>query len=212
MNQTKKPIILMVDDVPKNLQVLGNILSKEGYKISAALNGEQALNILDKATPDLILLDIMMPGLNGFEVMKKIQNDKKAKEIPVIFLTAKTEKEDVIQGIELGAVDYITKPFNATELKARVHNHLELKLSKDRLKKLNSELQTALDEIKTLKGLVPICASCKKVRDDDGYWQEVEHYVSAHTEANFSHGVCPNCMEKLYPDIYQKMKKDGKIK
>lgn len=211
MDEDYKPIILIVDDVPKNLQVLGNILNKNGYKISAALNGEQALKIIDKAKPDLILLDIMMPGMSGFDVIKKIKSIDEIKEIPVIFLTAKTEKEDVIQGIELGAVDYLTKPFNSTELLARVKNHLELKLSRDRLRKLNHDLQKALDEIKTLKGLVPICANCKKIRDDDGFWQEVEHYVAAHTEAEFSHGICPTCMKKLYPEIYEKMKKHGKI-
>ena len=211
MSEEKKPIILMVDDVPKNLQVLGNILNKEGYKISAALNGEQALKILKNAKPDLILLDVMMPGLSGFDVIKEIQKNEELIEIPVIFLTAKTEKEDVIHGIELGAVDYVTKPFNSTELLARVKNHIELKLSKDRLKKMNIELQTALDQVKTLKGLVPICANCKKIRDDDGFWQEVEHYVSAHTEADFSHGICPNCMQELYPEVYDQMKKAGKI-
>lgn len=211
MSEKDKPIILMVDDVPKNLQVLGNILNKEGYKISAALNGEQALKILENAKPDLILLDVMMPGLSGFDVIKKIKEKKELQEIPVIFLTAKTEKEDVIQGVELGAVDYVTKPFNSTELLARVKNHIELKLSKDKLQRMNKELQQALNEIKTLKGLVPICASCKKIRDDNGYWQEVEHYVSAHTEADFSHGICPDCMKKLYPNVYDRMKEDGKI-
>ncbi len=211
MSEENKPIILIVDDIPKNLQVLGNILNKNGYKISAALNGEQALKIIDKAKPDLILLDIMMPGLTGYDVLKKIKSNDDIKEIPVIFLTAKTEKEDVIQGIELGAVDYITKPFNSIELLARVKNHVELKLSKDRLEASNKRLQKALDEISTLKGLVPICANCKKIRDDTGYWQEVEHYIAARTEASFSHGICPDCMEELYPDIYKKMKESGKI-
>ncbi len=201
----------MVDDVPKNLQVLGNILSKEGYKISAALNGEQALKILQKAKPDLILLDIMMPGLSGYDVLEKIRADETVRDIPVIFLTAKTEKEDIIQGIEMGAMDYVTKPFNSTELLARVNNHIELKLARDKLQHMNQELRSALDQIKTLKGLVPICANCKKIRDDDGFWQEVEHYISAHTEADFSHGICPDCMKELYPQVYGRMKEEGKI-
>ncbi len=201
----------MVDDVPRNLQVLGNILSKEGYKISAALNGEQALKILQKAKPDLILLDIMMPGLSGYDVLKKIREDENVRDIPVIFLTAKTEKEDIIQGIEMGAMDYVTKPFNSTELLARVNNHIELKLARDKLQHMNQELRKALDQIKTLKGLVPICANCKKIRDDDGFWQEVEHYISAHTEADFSHGICPDCMKELYPQVYDRMKEEGKI-
>ncbi len=212
MENKYQPIILIVDDVSINLQVLGNILKKSGYKISAALSGKQALTIIENTKPDLILLDIMMPEMDGFEVCKILKSKPETKDIPIIFLTAKTEKQDVIDGINLGAVDYVTKPFNSTELLARVNNHIELKLSKDELQRVNKELTTSLAQIKLLKGLIPICANCKKIRDDTGFWQEVESYISQHTDANFSHGICPDCMQELYPDIYKTLQeRDNKL-
>ncbi len=212
MENKYQPIILIVDDVSINLQVLGNILKKSGYKISAALSGKQALTIIENTKPDLILLDIMMPEMDGFEMCKILKSKPETKDIPIIFLTAKTEKQDVIDGINLGAVDYVTKPFNSTELLARVNNHIELKLSKDELQRVNKELTNSLAQIKLLKGLIPICANCKKIRDDTGFWQEVESYISHHTDANFSHGICPDCMKELYPDIYKTLQeRDNKL-
>lgn len=137
----KTPLVLIVDDVAKNLQVLGTILSKQNYKVAAANNGEQALKIAGNTLPDLIFLDIMMPGINGFEVCSKLKKDQKTADIPVIFLTAKIEPEDIIKGFEAGAVDYVTKPFNSVELLARAKTHLELKISKDLLKSKNVQLK-----------------------------------------------------------------------
>ncbi|QTA88688.1 hybrid sensor histidine kinase/response regulator [Desulfonema magnum] len=122
----EKPFILIVDDVPKNLQIIGNILSSEGYLFTPATNGNQALKIIEKRHPDLILLDIMMPEMDGYEVCKILKNSPRTKDIPVIFLTARTETEDIVRGFESGGVDYITKPFNSTELLARIKTHLEI--------------------------------------------------------------------------------------
>jgi len=137
----KTPLVLIVDDVAKNLQVLGTILSKQNFKVAAANNGEQALKIAGNTLPDLILLDIMMPGINGFEVCSRLKKDPKTAGIPVIFLTAKIEPEDIIKGFETGAVDYVTKPFNSIELLARTKTHLELKISRDLLKIKNEQLR-----------------------------------------------------------------------
>jgi diguanylate cyclase (GGDEF)-like protein len=137
----KIPLVLIVDDIAKNLQVLGTILSKEKYKIAAANNGEQAISIANNTLPDLILLDIMMPGINGYEVCARLKKDPKTKDIPIIFLTAKIELEDIIKGFKAGAVDYITKPFNSVELLARTKTHLELKISRDLLKIKNEQLK-----------------------------------------------------------------------
>ena len=134
LKKEEQPLVLIVDDVPKNLQILGTILSKENYRIAAANNGEQAIAIANDALPDLILLDIMMPGLNGYETCTKLKSISKTKEIPVVFLTAKIETEDVTKGFKAGAVDYVTKPFNSFELLARVKTHVELKTSRDLLK------------------------------------------------------------------------------
>ena len=127
--------ILIVDDTIKNLQVLGTILEKEGYQINVAQNGKQALEITKKVQPDLILLDVMMPDLNGFEVCQQLKADESVAHIPVIFLTARTETEDLVKGFEMGAVDYVTKPFNATELLVRVRTHLSIYLLQSALRK-----------------------------------------------------------------------------
>lgn len=130
--------ILTVDDVPKNLQVLGTILRKENYQVSFASSGKAALSIIESDKPDLILLDIMMPEMDGYDVCQKLKSQEDTREIPIIFLTAKNETEDIVKGFEYGAVDYVTKPFNVSELLARVSTHLELKKSKETLKKLNA--------------------------------------------------------------------------
>jgi diguanylate cyclase (GGDEF)-like protein len=137
----KTPLVLIVDDVAKNLQVLGTILSKQNYKIAAANNGEQAIKIANTTLPDLILLDIMMPGISGYEVCARLKKDPRTKDISIIFLTAKIEPEDIVKGFEAGAVDYVAKPFNSTELLARVKTQLELKISKDLLKIKNEQLR-----------------------------------------------------------------------
>jgi diguanylate cyclase (GGDEF)-like protein len=134
---SRQPLILIVDDTVKNLQLLGSVLKAENYKIALATNGNQAVMIANDINPDLILLDVMMPELNGFETCKKLKGIHKTSEIPVIFLTAKVETEDIIEGFKVGAVDYVTKPFNTYELKARVKTHVELKISKDLLEQKN---------------------------------------------------------------------------
>ncbi|MBF0225547.1 MAG: hybrid sensor histidine kinase/response regulator [Desulfobacterales bacterium] len=130
--------ILIVDDIPKNIQLLGSILKQEGYTVSFATNGNQALSMVENYEFDLILLDVMMPDMNGFEVCEQLKNNPKVKDVPVIFLTAKTEIESVIKGFELGAVDYITKPFNAKELLARVKTHTLLRHTEKELREANA--------------------------------------------------------------------------
>ena len=139
LNKQKKPIVFIVDDVPKNLQVLGNTLRNRDYNISVATSGEQALSMMDKILPDLILLDVVMPGIDGFQVCKKLKNSEKTKDIPIIFLTAKTQTEDIVKGFELGAVDYVTKPFNKEELLARVHTQLALRNARKEIVELEQK-------------------------------------------------------------------------
>ncbi len=193
------PIILIVDDVPENLGVISKILKDRKYKLLFAANGENALEVIKKNPPDLILLDIMMPVLDGYEVLKILKESKDTEDIPVIFLTARSSSEEVVKGFELGAVDYITKPFHAAELLVRVHTHIELQQRRYLQSQLIEELKQSLEEVKKLSGLLPICAYCKKVRDDEGYWKQVEVYISSHSEAEFSHGICPECLKKEFP-------------
>jgi two-component system, cell cycle response regulator len=148
----RQPVILIVDDIQDNIKVLGNILKEENYKIAVANNGEQAISIAAAAHPDLILLDVMMPGIDGFETCNRLKNIPETKDIPIIFLTAKSETQDIIDGFKIGAIDYITKPFNSYELKARVKTHVELNISKDLLIE-NNEILKKLSITDSLTGL-----------------------------------------------------------
>ncbi|WP_163337785.1 response regulator [Desulfopila sp. IMCC35008] len=171
-----KPLILVVDDNPQNIQVLGSLLMKQEYEIGVAQNGVIALEFIKERIPDLILLDIMMPEMDGLELCKSLKKNSHYSHIPVIFLTAKAETDDIVRGFEAGGVDYVTKPFVTAELLARVKAHLE---------------------IRYLRSLIPICSYCKKIRDDEGFWNRVEEYFRKHTNTSFSHGICEECIEKL---------------
>ncbi len=137
----KKHTILIVDDNMNNIQVLANILSTNNYDVEFAMNGVDALDWVKEENFDLILLDVMMPKMDGFEVCEKIRSHKKNKDLPIIFLTAKTDKESLLHGFEQGGNDYITKPFDQKELLARVNTHIELKTSKDKLATMNVQLE-----------------------------------------------------------------------
>jgi len=140
----RKQTVLIVDDGSENLGVLGRIMAENGHIPGFATNGTEALAYLKKKHPDLILLDIMMPGMDGFEVCRRLKQDTTLADIPIIFLTAKTEPDDVIAGLELGAVDYVIKPFNQKELLTRVNTHLELQAAKEELRKALAEKEEAL--------------------------------------------------------------------
>ncbi len=142
------PLILLVDDLPQNLVFLGSVLKKEGYEISLATSGAQALEMLEVLQPDLILLDVIMPDMDGLEVCRRLKETPGVRDVPIIFITAKTSSEDVVKGFKLGAVDYITKPFNSTELLARVHTHCELKRIRDYHTELIDDLHEALEKRK----------------------------------------------------------------
>jgi len=199
------PKILIVDDIVLNIQVAAGVLQEYNYEILTATGGEQAIKIIKAKKPDLILLDIMMPDIDGFDVIKSIKESSETSDIPVIFVTAKNDIETLVAGFNAGAVDYITKPFNPFELYARVRAHLELKMAKTELEAKNKELQQALNDIKTLEGLIPICANCKKIKDDDGYWHSVEEYMTEHSDVKFTHGLCNDCIKKLYPEFAEEI-------
>ncbi len=152
MKNVPKPLILIVDDTPQNIQVLGRILYDNGYNVSIASSGSGALQSVKNKIPDLILLDIQMPGMDGFEVCTQLKNCNETKDIPVIFLTALTETGSVLKGFNLGAVDYITKPFNAAELTARVSTHLELKRAKEKIEAEKAVIETLNTTLKNTNG------------------------------------------------------------
>lgn len=189
-----KPLIMIVDDAAENLQVLVELLKNE-YQLIPLKSAKTALEKLtNDPLPDLILLDIVMPEMDGYELCSRLKADSRTKEIPLAFITAVSEVIDDAKAFELGAVDYIPKPFNPLTVKARVNTHIKLH-------RTLKELQQALKDIRTLSGLIPICAGCKKIRDDKGFWNQVETYIQDRSDAQFSHGICPDCRDKYYPKI-----------
>lgn len=188
--------ILIADDNAISCRMLKLFLAKQGHDVLVAFNGDKAWNILKKRNaPQLAILDWMMPGISGINICKKVRKKKNGSIHYLILLTARGCKKDIAEGLQAGANDYITKPFDSKELLARVEVgirmiHLQNTLS-DNIKKL----ETALDKVQQLQGLLPICAYCKKIRVDKDYWQQVERYISEHADVQFSHSICPDCYQ-----------------
>ncbi len=194
MTLPRRPRLLMVDDIKANISILLRSLDEE-YDIEYVRDGESALKSAASAPPDLILLDILMPGMDGYEVCKRLKASPRTRETPVIFITSMGDENDETRGFDLGAVDYITKPFSMPIVRARLRTHLKIR-------RLIGELRNALGNVKKLGGMLPICANCKKIRDDRGYWNKIEKYIHEHSEATFTHGICPECEKKLYPAAF----------
>lgn len=207
---SKKYTILIVDDTPDNLSLLSALL-KDLYKTKIAINGEKALKIATAETPpDLILLDIMMPEIDGYEVCRQLKENPQTAEIPVIFLTAKSQVEDEQKGFELGAVDYITKPISPPILMSRVHNHLMLKEARDILKNQNEileeKVQKRTEELSIIKDVTILAmASLAETRDNEtgNHIRRTQNYVKAlavqlKNHPNFCELLTPENIESLY--------------
>ena len=184
--------ILAVDDEPINLRILENFLTDEPIELHLADNAEQALETLDSTEIDLLLVDVMMPKISGFELCKKVRRKHDATQLPLLFLTARGRDQDVTAGFSVGANDYLVKPFSKPVLLSRIYLHLRLL---EAHRDLGALVAAKIAELKVLRGLLPICASCKKIRDDDGDWNEMEDFVAARAEVEFSHGFCPDCLQ-----------------
>ncbi len=190
-------ILIAEDDVTER-SVLTAVLGKFGHEVVASVNGAEAWQIMQQPdAPKLAILDWVMPKMDGNEVVRRIRTMNTSRPPYIIMLTSKAEKGDIIAGLDAGANDYLTKPFDPAELRARVEVGFRMLELQSTLADKVSELQKALNEVRTLRGLIPICMYCKKIRDDKGFWGQVEAYVSAHTEAEFTHGCCPVCAEKF---------------
>lgn len=194
--------ILIAEDDPVSRRILEATLAGWGYEVTVATDGGEAWEVLRQANaPALAILDIMMPGLDGFEVCRNVRQMSGATPPYLILLTAMSAKDDVVKGIRAGANDYLTKPFHREELRVRVEvgvQMLELRrVLADRVK----ELEGALSQVKVLQGLLPICSYCKKVRDDQNYWQKVDSYISDRTNVQFSHGICPECFDRVASEV-----------
>ncbi len=187
--------ILVVDDVPVNSDILVCLLQEQNFNVRVAQSGQIALREIKKRPPDLILLDIMMPGIDGYDTCRRIKHDPVSSDIPIIFVTALNGLHDKVTGFEAGGVDFITKPFEAQEVLVRVRAQLGIQEKYKHIARRNRELECALGRESSITGFVSICSKCKKVRTTNGGWQHIECYMSERTGAIFSHGYCPVCLE-----------------
>lgn len=237
--------ILVVEDSFTQAMYLKQILINKEYDVDVSHNGEEALSVLKKKKPHIVVSDVLMPEMDGYELCNKIKSNENLKDIPVILLTTLSDPEDIIKGLKAGADHFITKPYEEDFLLSHIQYILinkELRkggvadlgmeiyfggqkyfLTSNRiqildllfstyeaiihknkeLENLNRKLQESIRTIKQLKGLIPICSECKKIRNDKGFWQQLEVFLQAHSNIEFTHGLCPEC-EKKY---YDKMKK-----
>ena len=209
-------ILLIEDDIITN-RILAKNLTDMGFDVITTFNGLQGWEAYCREDVHFVITDWMMPDMNGLEVLKNIRERDDKSFCYIILLTAKNNKDDVIEGISHGANDYITKPFDKDELAVRVKagQHMvelqqELLETNKEQEKLILQLKDALSQIRQLSGLLPICSYCKKIRDDNGYWNQLEVYIRDHSETEFTHGICPECVNKLYGDeIWYKKKHLG---
>jgi sigma-B regulation protein RsbU (phosphoserine phosphatase) len=197
-------ILIAEDDLTSRIMLSG-VLKKIGHEVVEVIDGAAMWDILQQPdAPRLVILDWMMPEMHGLEVVRRVRARQTDRPPYIIMLTTRGEKADIIAGLDVGANDYLAKPFDPGELRSRIEVGRRMVEMQDALATKIEELHRALDQIKTLRGIVPICSNCKKIRDDQGYWNQVEVYVRDHTEAEFSHSVCPECRKELYPEIVRK--------
>lgn len=202
--------ILIADDDPVMLATLGATLEMFGHDVQSVTTGLEALEILeDPESPRLAILDWTMPGLNGTDVCRRIRLMDYPLPPYLIILTARDTPADVLEALESGADEFLAKPVSPMELRARVRVGERMITLQQRLHDHNLQLRQALEQVKALHGILPICAYCKKIRNDQQYWQQVEHYIADHTGAIFSHGICPECWERhVVPEMEQLQKED----
>jgi len=199
--------ILIAEDEPVTQRIIQSLLVKWGYEVVLTQNGMEAWEAIQREeVPLLALLDWIMPGMDGSEICKKVRESDGLKPVYIILLTAKDRKEDLIAGLQAGANDYVTKPFDVRELRARIQVGQRVLELQQALACRVKELENALSNIKRLQGLLPICSYCKKIRNDENYWEDVEKYVSEHSVAEFSHGICPDCYQKVVKVELEKLK------
>lgn len=193
--------ILIAEDDLTSRTMLAAVLNKGGHEVVETKNGVEAWETMrGENAPRMAILDWMMPEMDGVEAVRRIREREPEKPPYLIMLTTKGEKTDVVTGLDAGADDYLSKPFDPGELWARVDVGRRIIEMQDRLAQQVRELSEAMDHIKTLQGILPICSFCKKIRNDQGYWDQVEAYISENSQATFTHGICPDCMRKHYPE------------
>lgn len=195
--------ILIADDDPVARQLVARTLGRAGYEVVSTADGTQAWGVLEAADPPpLAILDWMMPGLTGLEVCRRLRAGP-ARPAYVIVLTSRDRTEDLVEALEAGADDYIVKPFQAEELRARVAVGARVIGLQLRLAERVRDLEEALAHVQQLQGLIPICAWCRQVRNDQNFWERVESYLARRSGLQFTHAICPTCRAAVTADLEQ---------
>jgi phosphoserine phosphatase RsbU/P len=198
--------ILLAEDDAFTRNVLRKTLTNWGHEVIEVSDGKQAWRAL--AADDslrLAILDWIMPVMDGIEVVRRVRAALSSTDryVYLILLTQKDSKEDIVAGLAAGADDYVIKPFDRNELQVRIRSGERIVELQCSLASTNAHLRDALVQVKKLSGFLPLCASCKRIRDAKGDWQQIESYISNHSEAHFSHSICPECAKQLYPDLFE---------
>ena len=194
-------LVLVVDDEPDLLFATVRILKKEGYEVFGVETGSECLEKTAEKHPDLILLDVQLPDILGTEVCLRLRNNPDHLKKYIMMMSGKmTSTDDQADGLDAGADGYIARPVSNRELVSRVAAMVRLIRAERKCDSYIYELEQAMKKIKVLSGIVPICMHCKQIRDDKGYWNELETFISQHSDAQFTHGICEACLEKYYPE------------
>jgi phosphoserine phosphatase RsbU/P len=193
---------LIADDDRIAREILARNLRQWGFEVVSAADGGKAWAYLETASkPTLAIVDWMMPELDGPSICSRMRAERPTANVYLMLLTSLESRSDIVAGLNAGADDYIVKPFDPEELRARVNVGVRILTLQERLSQRVAELQQALNNVKTLHGLLPICSYCKRIRGDDQYWQQVEKYIGDHSDAQFSHGICPSCYTEVEKEI-----------
>jgi sigma-B regulation protein RsbU (phosphoserine phosphatase) len=188
---------LIADDDRVTATILASSLTKWGFEVTVVHDGEAAWEGIKRLRPPMIVLDWMMPGIDGITLCRHVREDPASAHAYVLLLTSRDGKADRVAGLDSGADDYVIKPFDHEELRARVNVGARVARIQAELSHQVNELQQALAAVQLLEGLIPICSYCKRIRSDENSWEQMESYVSAHSSATFSHGVCPTCLDSM---------------
>lgn len=194
-----KPRILVLDDDANLRKTLADILRLKGYETVQAKDGMDGLAQMKEHPFNLALIDIGLPDISGIEVLKRIKTDYPTTE--VIILTGNADLFSAIEATNSGAFSYLIKPYDIDQLAINIRRAVEKRQAAMAREQLILELQAALAQVKQLEGIIPICMYCKKIRDDQESWQQLESYISAHSEAHFSHGICPDCYKRVIGEL-----------
>ena len=192
---------LIADDDRINTTILSRALAGWKFDVTVAHDGESAWDATRAHAPHVAIVDWMMPALDGPDLCRRIRQDPSTAHMYLILLTSRDSRADVVAGLDSGADDYLVKPFDPEELRARLHVGVRVLALQERLADRVTELEAAVSTVKRLHGMIPICAYCKRIRSDSDDWEQLESYISEHTDAQFSHGICPPCLAKAWPEV-----------